>query len=88
MEKGNLLTTDEKQTTRSSRRHFLAGSAAGLGVLPRHVLGGKRFVAPSDTIYTAIIGVGSQDLLQLSGPGSTASRQSVLVRWRFDAPNS
>jgi hypothetical protein len=65
MKKGKLFSADVKQPSRVSRRHFLAGSAAALVVLPRHVLGGKRFVAPSDTIYAAIIGVGSQGIYNM-----------------------
>ncbi|MDH4092541.1 MAG: Gfo/Idh/MocA family oxidoreductase [Cyclobacteriaceae bacterium] len=46
---------------RDSRREFLKKSAITLGafaIVPRHVLGGKGFLAPSDTLTKAIIGVG------------------------------
>lgn len=45
-----------------SRRTFLgvASSAAALTILPRHVLGGKGYVAPGDRITAACIGVGAQ----------------------------
>ena len=45
----------------SSRRDFLRKSALTLGafaIVPRHVLGGPGFLAPSDQITKAIIGVG------------------------------
>ncbi len=45
-----------------SRRQFLktsVGTVAGIMIIPRHVLGGKGFVAPSDQLTKAIIGVGS-----------------------------
>jgi len=45
----------------SSRRKFLKGAlvaGAGLTIVPRHVLGGNGFVAPSDQLTKAIIGVG------------------------------
>ena len=46
-----------------TRRAFL-GSAAmvatGLSIVPRHVLGGPKFVAPSEKINIAIIGCGGQ----------------------------
>ncbi|HVB04084.1 MAG TPA: Gfo/Idh/MocA family oxidoreductase, partial [Chitinophagaceae bacterium] len=51
-----------------SRREFVgmtAISAAGFTILPRYVLGGKGFVAPSDTISLAYIGVGSQGTREL-----------------------
>lgn len=48
-----------------SRRDFLAqGTAAALGfsIVPRRVLGGAGFVAPSDKVNLAFIGVGAQGL--------------------------
>ena len=45
----------------SHRRRFLkqtAAAAAGFMIVPRHVLGGTGFVAPSDQLTKAIIGVG------------------------------
>lgn len=45
----------------SSRRDFLKKSALTLGafaIVPRHVLGGPGFLAPSDQLTKAIIGVG------------------------------
>jgi predicted dehydrogenase len=45
-----------------SRRTFLGGSAtaAAFSILPRHVLGGPGYVAPSDKLVLACIGVGAQ----------------------------
>ncbi len=37
-----------------------ASTAAAVTILPRHVLGGPRFVAPSDKVNVAIVGVGGQ----------------------------
>lgn len=45
-----------------NRRQFLKttlGTMAGIMILPRHVLGGKGYIAPSDQLTKAIIGVGS-----------------------------
>ncbi len=44
------------------RRRFAAAAAAATAatILPRHVLGGPGFVAPSDTVNVAVIGVGGQ----------------------------
>ena len=50
------------------RRAFIGSVAAvatGLTVVPRHVLGGSGFVAPSDKINVAYIGLGTQGLRQL-----------------------
>jgi predicted dehydrogenase len=57
-----------------SRRSFLgttASAAAAFTIIPRYVLGGKGYIAPSDTINVAGIGVGSQgggDIQQLCTP--------------------
>ena len=51
-----------------SRRKFVemtAASAIGFTILPRHVLGGKNFIAPSDKITLAYIGVGTQGIREL-----------------------
>jgi predicted dehydrogenase len=48
-----------------SRRKFLgqtAAAAVGLTIVPRRVLGGAGYVAPSDKINVAFIGVGSQGM--------------------------
>lgn len=50
-------------TCSSGRRNFLktAGlAAAAVTIVPRYVLGGKGFIAPSDKIYVAGIGVGGK----------------------------
>ncbi len=50
----------QKQTT--GRRRFLAttSAAAAATLVPRHVLGGPGFVAPSDKVNVAVIGAGGQ----------------------------
>ena len=50
-----------------SRRRFLetGASTAAVTIVARHVLGGPRFVAPSDRINVAYIGTGTQGLRQL-----------------------
>jgi predicted dehydrogenase len=52
-----------KQTAGQTRRRFItttATAAAAATIVPRHVLGGPGFVAPSDKVNVAIIGVGGQ----------------------------
>ena len=53
-----------KESSRKiSRRKFLnlsAAAASSLMILPRHVLGGKKYAAPSDKLNIAGIGVGGQ----------------------------
>ena len=52
-----------------TRRKFLEGVAAAsaLSVVPRSVLGGPGYVAPSDTISVAQVGAGTQAIRQLNG---------------------
>lgn len=51
-----------------NRRDFLgyAGSALAVTVIPRHVLGGAGYVPPSDKINLGLIGVGMQQLGELT----------------------
>jgi predicted dehydrogenase len=51
------------KSNHSSRREFLQAGAAAVAVftiVPRHVLGGRGFVAPSDKVNIALIGAGGQ----------------------------
>ncbi len=51
-----------------SRRSFVGGAAlaaAGISVVPRHVLGGAAGVAPSEKINIAIIGTGGQGIVNM-----------------------
>jgi predicted dehydrogenase len=57
--------TKEKRAGKDlTRRQFVATSAAAAAfmVVPRHVLGGARFVPPSEKVNIAIIGAGGQGL--------------------------
>ena len=47
----------------ATRREFIAttsAAAAAFTIVPRHVLGGQKCVAPSDKVNVAIIGAGGQ----------------------------
>ena len=51
-----------------NRREFLASAAVGVAafsIVPRHVLGGRGYVAPSDKITMAYIGCGTQGIREL-----------------------
>jgi predicted dehydrogenase len=47
---------------RIARRRFLAtaAAAAAITIVPRHVLGGAKFIAPSEKVNIALIGAGGQ----------------------------
>ncbi|PUZ26562.1 Tat (twin-arginine translocation) pathway signal sequence [Chitinophaga costaii] len=69
------MQEDHKQPGANSRRDFLKNSAlaaAGFMIVPRHVLGGKGFIAPSDRLQIAGIGVGGKgqsDIAEFSNKG-------------------
>ncbi len=55
------------------RKNFIKKSILGIGaftILPRHVLGGNGFTAPSDQLTKAVIGVGAMGRGHLNYPGS------------------
>ena len=55
--------SEKEIESNNSRRDFLrntAITAAGFIILPRHVLGGKGFTAPSDRLIVAGVGVGGK----------------------------
>lgn len=58
-----MSESTEKIGSSTSRREFLRNSAmaaTGFIILPRHVLGGKGFIAPSDRLTIASVGVGGK----------------------------
>src|ERR1051326_487604 len=64
----DLQNDMHKSNSRITRRKFVgmtATSAIGFTILPRHVLGGSRYVAPSDKITLAYIGCGTQGIREL-----------------------
>lgn len=57
------MNTKDNNKAALSRRRFLEQAAvitAGFSIIPRHVLGGKDYVAPSDKINLGFIGTGRQ----------------------------
>jgi len=69
-------------TTRMNRRKFLgsaAASTAAFTILPRHALGGPGYVAPSDKITLAYIGIGTQGLREMVGLLPNPAVQIVAV---------
>jgi hypothetical protein len=78
MEKNNSISSGDDLSTLNDvkpvdgsqidRRKFLKVTATGalaFSIVPRHVLGGKSFIAPSDKITLAYIGCGTQGLREL-----------------------
>jgi len=64
-----------------NRRDFLAPAASALAItlVPRHVLGGPGYVAPSDKITLAYVGCGTQGLSEMLGMLAIPDVQIVAV---------
>jgi len=57
----------------TGRRDFVKKSilaATGISIIPRHVMGGQNFLAPSDTLTKAVIGVGGMGQYHLDYEGT------------------
>ena len=70
-EKQKRKGTTGKQLTRRSFLGTTATAAAAFTIIPRYVMGGKGYTAPSDLMNVAGIGVGSQgggDIQQICTP--------------------
>src|SRR5271165_3232548 len=64
--------------TNNSRRKFLKKAlAAGAGwyIVPRHVLGGRGFTAPSDKLVIGSVGIG--------GKGEVDVKRGAAIRSKF-----
>jgi len=71
-----------KQNSGSSRREFIATTASAVAaftIVPRHVLGGPKFVAPSDKVNVAVIGVGGQGRTNLRSLFQEADCQVIAI---------
>src|SRR5512133_579754 len=70
-ENQNRKAPKAKQLTRRSFWGTTATAAAAFTIIPRYVMGGKGYTAPSDMLNVAGIGVGSQgggDIQQICTP--------------------
>ncbi len=74
--KASLLSASD------SRRNFLKTTgliAAGITIVPRYVLGGKGYVAPSDTLYVGGIGVGGKGEVDMQGIAESKNAKIVAL---------
>src|SRR5262245_34768657 len=81
----NRAASKSKSSSESlsvSRRRFLAASsvaASAFAIVPRHVLGGAGFVAPSEKITLACVGFGTQAIREFGGILASPDVQVVAV---------
>jgi len=60
------MTVEKEPGIKLSRRQFVAAAgAAAATIVPRHVLGGVGYVAPSDMVNIGIIGTGGQGTVNI-----------------------
>jgi hypothetical protein len=64
-EKSGNVPVINSQMNRRKFVEMTAASAIAFTILPRHVLGGKNYIAPSDKITLAYIGMGTQGVREL-----------------------
>jgi len=81
MEKNKKQKSDQP-----SRRQFLKGmsmAAAGISIVPRHVLGGTGFLAPSDKLNIAGVGIGGMGHTNLNHLKSQNIVALADVDWKY-----
>src|SRR5256885_2480145 len=79
--KTNPTQTQSHHKKLSRRKFVLTGgaAAAAFSIVPRHVLGGPGFVAPSEKITLAYIGCGTQGLREMLAMLAMPDVQIVAV---------
>jgi predicted dehydrogenase len=78
----SAASNPQPEPARLSRRNFMfagGAAAAAFTIVPRHVLGGPGFVAPSEKITVAYIGCGTQGLREMLGMLAMPEIQIVAV---------
>ncbi|MDV3309623.1 MAG: Gfo/Idh/MocA family oxidoreductase [Cyclobacteriaceae bacterium] len=76
------MKEQEKSSARLSRRNFIRNTglaATAFTIVPRFVLGGNGFVAPSDTLYIAGIGVGGKGESDLTSFAESPNARVVFL---------
>ncbi len=71
-----------KKSTNNSRRQFLKSSmvaAAGFTIVPRHVLGGNGYIAPSDKLNLGAIGAGGKGFTDIKNAWNEGAENVVAV---------
>ena len=76
------MSNRNKKDSSINRRKFIGGMAStalAFTIVPRHVLGGNDFLAPSDKLTLGYIGAGTQGLREMVGLLSANQVQIVAV---------
>src|SRR6266700_2135164 len=78
MEK-NKNTSSQKQINRASFIKNTALATAGFYIIPRYVLGGKGYVAPSDKLYIAAVGCGGEGENDIHHYATAPKKNAVIA---------
>jgi hypothetical protein len=85
------MTNHQKKTASGlTRRRFLgtaASAIAGFTIVPRHVLGGSGFVAPSEKINIAVVGCGGQGRTNIRSLFDQADAQIIAIADPIETQN-
>ena len=79
------MGTSKKQTRRDFNKKVVMASS--LFIVPRHVLGGKGYVAPSDQLNIAAIGAGGKGASDINN-ASVQGRERVVALCDVDFSGS
>lgn len=85
-----LMNNTHTSKSGLSRRHFIgttSAAVAGFSLVPRHVLGGPMFVAPSEKINIAIVGCGGQGRTNVRELFRFADAQIIAVADPIESMN-
>src|SRR5258705_12344230 len=77
--KKNKETSSQKQISRSSFIKNTALATAGFYIVPRDVLGGKGYVAPSDKLYIAAVGCGGEGESDIHHYATAPKKNAVIA---------
>jgi predicted dehydrogenase len=69
---------EKKTITRGDFIKHSALAATALTIIPRHVMGGKGYVAPSDKLYIAAVGCGGEGTADIHTLMRTPSKNAVI----------
>jgi len=83
------MKKQKANTTQNARRKFLkqAAIASSFFIVPRHVLGGKGYLAPSDQLHLAAIGSGGKGTSDIKN-ASVNGREKVVALCDVDFSGS
>lgn len=77
-----MATRKNDGNRKVSRRSFvktIASASAVFTIVPRFALGGNGYIAPSDTVYVAGIGIGGKGTVDLKGIATHPAAKIVLL---------